>query len=187
MKEVDWLDELYTVCSPPSIDILKFLWSQDKPVDTHSISTGIHISMEEVYQHLNSLETQGLVKMKRAKTKNGDRRLWDTTLDKFTILIKAENGDFTYKSNIKQKSLKILNTIIDKPSKKELNQKTEINAPVSTKIKIKHKGANIELEGSETFVEKRWKEFKPYVNQSSMTIKKRSSAKSNPVKQKKRS
>lgn len=177
MNEVDWLDELFTVCSLPSMDILKFLWSQDEPVDTHSISKGTHMSMEEVYRHLQSLETQRLVEMKKSKSKNESRRVWSATLDKFTILIKAEKGDFHYKSNIRQKSLKIPNTITENTPKKEPNLVKEIDTQASTKIKIKHKDADIELEGSESFVEKRWKELKSSVNRVSTTNKKKTSAK----------
>ena len=177
MNEIAWLDELYTVCSPSSMDILKFLWSQGGPVDTHSISKGIHMSMEEVYQYLQSLETQGLVKMKRIKTKNGSRRYWTTTLDKFAILIKAEKGDFTYRSNIGQKSSKIGDIITEKTSKKKLKAIQEISALPTTKIKVMHKQGNIELEGSESFVEKRWSELKPFVKHVATTTKKSLSAK----------
>jgi len=177
MNEVDWLDELYTVCSLPNMDILKFLWSQDLPVDTHSISKGTHMSMEEVYHYLQSLETQRLVKMKKNKSKNGSRRVWSATLDKFTILIKAEKGDFHYKSNIRQRSLKISDTITETKSKKESNPVNEIDRQPSTKIKIKHKDINLELEGSESFVEKRWQELKSSVNRVSATNKKQTSTK----------
>lgn len=177
MNEIDWLDELYTVCSLPNIDILKFLWSQDNPVDTNSVSKGTHMSMEEVYQHLKSLEIQGLVKMKRIKTKNGDRRYWTTTLDKFAILIKAEKGNFTYKSNIDQKSSEIRDIITEKIPKKKLKAIQEISALPTTKIKVMHKHGNIELEGSESFVEKRWSELKPFVKHVATTTKKSLSAK----------
>ena len=152
MNEVDWLDELFTVCSLPNMDILKFLWSQDIPVDTHSISQGTHMSMEEVYHHLQSLETERLVKMTKSKSKNGSRRVWCATLDKFTILIKAEKGNFNYKSNIKQRSLQISDTITETKSKKESKLTKNMDVLPTTKIKIKHKDANIELEGSEKFV-----------------------------------
>jgi hypothetical protein len=164
MNEIDWLDELFTVCSLPSIDILKFLWSQDEPVDTHSIAKGTHMSMEEVYHHLQSLETQRLVKMKRSKTKNESRRVWIPTLKEFTILIKAEQGDFHYKSNIKQKSLKISDSIVEETSKEKLIPEQDNNIPPSTKIKIAYKDGNLELAGSEKFVEKYWQELKTSLN-----------------------
>ena len=173
MSVIDWLDELFTVCSLPNMDILKFLWSQDEPVDTHSISKGTHMSMEEVYRHLQSLETQRLVKMTKSKSKNGVKRVWGATLDTFTILIKAEKGDFNYKSNIKHRSLQISDIITETKSKKEPNLTKNMGVLPTTKIKIKHKDANIELEGSEKFVVEHWKELKPSANLVSTTKKKK--------------
>lgn len=177
MNEIDWLNELYTVCSAPNIDILRFLWSQDKSIDTYSISKGTHMSMEEVYEHLQSLEVQGLVKVKRIKTKNGIKRFWNTTLNEFAILIKAEKGDFTYQSNINQKSLEI-EDIPTKTSKKKISGIQEISTLPTAKIKMKHKQhGDIEFEGSESFIEKRWNELKPLLKQSPIHTKKHSSTK----------
>ena len=176
MVEIDWLDELYTVCSLTSIDILEFLWAQNKATDTHSISKGIHMSIDETYQYLKSLEKFGLVKMNNVKTKNGMRRSWTTTLNKFNILISADKNGFTYKTNIREKSLKTLEIEPEKPTKRKPDFTKEANPfSSSTKIKIKHKGEDFELIGSESFVEKLWNELKkPYVKQDS-TIKKKSS------------
>ena len=181
MNEINWLDELFSVCSLPSIDILKFLWSQKEPVDTHSIAKGTHMSMEEVYHHLQSLEEQKIVKMKRGRTKNNSKRVWSPTLENFTILIKADNGNFTYKSNIKNKSTKIIDTIRDSTAVKSKLEKDNTIKP-STKIKIKHKNLDLELEGPEKFVEKYWKEIKSSVSKTSTTAKKNPIKKSSVVK-----
>lgn len=187
MNESIWLDELFTVCSPANMSILKFLWSQNNPIDTHAIAKGTHMSMEEVYYNLQALEKQKIVKMQRSKTKNESRRVWCTIVNSFTILIKAEKGDFNYKSNIKQKSLKILDVINDKViSKKEKSIEKEMNVLPSTKIKIKHKDGNLELEGSESFVEKRWKELKTTVKQVPKLSKKKKPAKKSTIRSKKK-
>ena len=145
MNEID-LDEIHIICSLPSIDILKFLWSEG-PTDTHSIAKGTHMSMAETYHHLQSLETQKLVKMKKNKIKNELKRIWNTTRDEFTISIKAEKGEIHYTSNIKQKSLKILDTITETKSKSKLEKENDLQ--LGTKIKVKTKDGEIELEGSE--------------------------------------
>ncbi len=177
MGDINWLNELYTICSAPNIDILKFLWSNGKPLDTYSISRGTHMSMEEVYEHLQSLEIQGLVKLKRIKTKDGVRRFWDTTVKEFIIMIKAEKGDFTYQSNINQKSLEI-EDITTNTSNKKLSDTQKISTLPTTKIKMKHKHHGyIELEGSESFIKKRWDELKPITKRVTTSIKKNSSNK----------
>ena len=142
------------------------------------------MSMAEVYQSLQALEEQKIVKMQRSKTKNESRRVWCTIVNSFTILIKAEKGDFNYKSNIKQKSLKIPDIITDEISKKESIPVKEIEVLPSTKIKIKHKDWNLELEGSESFVEKRWKELKTFVNPVSKSTTKKKNVKKPPVRKK---
>ena len=173
MNEVNWIDELFTICAPASMDILKFLWSQETPVDTHAIAKGTHMSMEEVYHQLKALEEHKIVKMQRSKAKNDSRRVWCTTTNTFTILIKAEKGDFNYKSNIKRKSVKISDSIVEKASKEKSIPVKEADAQPSTKIKIKHKDGNLELEGSESFVEKHWKELKTSVKPISKPTKKK--------------
>ena len=187
MNEVNWLDELFTVCSPANMDIMKFLWSQDNPVDTHTIAKGTHMSMEEIYHNLQALEEQKIVKMQRSKTKSESRRVWGIVVDSFTILIKAEKDGFDYKSNIKQKSLKISDVITDEESKKEKNIAKKIDSLSNTKIKIKHKDIDLELEGSESFVEKHWKELKTSVKQVPKSTESKKSDEKPTAKNKKKS
>lgn len=127
MSENEWIEELYAICSLPRIDILKYLWSKDQPIDTHTISRDLHISMEEVYEHLNALQSQGLVKMESIKTKTGDRRFWTTAIDKFSILITADKGNFTYKRNLGEESLETITVTNEKRESVEIRSSNKIN------------------------------------------------------------
>jgi len=126
MTENTEIDELNEIFSLPRIDILKYLWSKGQPVDTHMISEDLHMSMEDVYQHLMAMELEKVVKMENVKTKTGDKRYWSAATDKFNILIKADKGNFTYTSDLKQQLAPTMDIVNEKIHRK-LNSDKKIS------------------------------------------------------------